>query len=121
MDLQKFPGGSQEILKGTLRTFRRRSGYAGRGMRRRRRTEITVETERVMVIRQRRGIGQAWCAACAQYVTMLTAEEVAAVTEVSRRTVYALVEAGRIHFSESPDGALFICLNSLTAVKNEEG
>jgi excisionase family DNA binding protein len=52
---------------------------------------------------------------------MVTAEEAAAVAGVTRRTIYTLVEAGNIHFSESSDGALFICLKSLTAVKNEEG
>jgi excisionase family DNA binding protein len=90
-------------------------------MRRKRRTEITVETERVVVIRQNRSVVHAWCAACAQHVTMLTAEEAARLVGVTRRTIYALVEAGNTHFSESRDGALFICLKSLTAVKNEEG
>jgi hypothetical protein len=85
-------------------------------MRRKRRTETRVEIERVVVIRQRRGVSQAWCAGCAQPVTMVTAEEAAAVAGVTRRTIYALVEAEKVHFAETPDGLLLICLNSLKVV-----
>jgi excisionase family DNA binding protein len=84
-------------------------------MRRKRRTETRVEIERVVVIRQRRGVGQAWCADCAQPVTMVTAEEAAAVAGVTRRTIYRWVEAEKIHFTETPDGALLVCLNSISS------
>lgn len=83
-------------------------------MKRKRRTEITVETQRVVVIRQNRSVVPVWCAACAQHVTMLSAEEAAAATGLTRRTIYALVEAKKIHFTETPDGVLFVCFNSLT-------
>ena len=46
---------------------------------------------------------------------MLTPEEAARLACVSPRTVYRWVEAGRLHFSEMPDGGLFICLASLFA------
>jgi excisionase family DNA binding protein len=82
-------------------------------MRRKRRTEITIETERVVVIRQRRGVGQGWCDDCAQPVTMVTAEEAAAVAGVTRRTIYRWVEAEKVHFTETSDGSPLICLNSI--------
>jgi excisionase family DNA binding protein len=81
-------------------------------MRRKRRTEITVETERVVVIRQSRSVAPAWCAACAQPATMLSAEEAAAVAGVTRRTIYRWVEAEKVHFVETSDGLLLLCLNS---------
>jgi excisionase family DNA binding protein len=44
---------------------------------------------------------------------MVTAEEAAAVAGVTRRTIYRWVEAQSVHFAETPDGALLICLDSL--------
>lgn len=41
---------------------------------------------------------------------MVSAEEAAAVTGLSRRAIYRLVESSRIHFAETPGGALLICL-----------
>jgi hypothetical protein len=83
-------------------------------MRRKRRTETRVEIERVVVIRQRRGVGQVWCDGCAQPVTMVSAEEAAAVAGVTRRTIYRWVEAEKVHFTETSDGVLLICLNWLS-------
>lgn len=89
-------------------------------MRRKRRTEITVETERVVVIRQSRSVAPAWCAACGQHVTMLSVQEAAAVAGVTRCTIYRWVEAQTVHFVETPDGVLLICAQSLTAVKSDK-
>ncbi len=54
-----------------------------------------------------------WCEACAAQVRMVTAEEAAMIAEVSARAIYRRVEAGRIHFTETPEGLLLICFNSL--------
>jgi hypothetical protein len=78
-----------------------------------RRTEITVETDRVLVIRRRSRAAQAWCAGCARQVQMLTPDEAAVVAAVSVRTINRRVEAEKVHFAETPDGLLLICLNSL--------
>lgn len=43
---------------------------------------------------------------------MVTPEEAAVLACVSPRTIYRGVEAGRIHFMETPEGLLLICLNS---------
>jgi predicted site-specific integrase-resolvase len=45
---------------------------------------------------------------------MLTPEEAAALAQVSSRTIYRRVEAGELHFAETPEEPLLICLDSLT-------
>lgn len=44
---------------------------------------------------------------------MLTPEEAAQLAEITTRTIYRRAEAGRVHFTETADGALLICCNSL--------
>jgi len=46
---------------------------------------------------------------------MITAEEAAALCEVSTRDVYRWLETGAVHFSEKSGEELLICLNSLAA------
>ena len=46
-----------------------------------RRTEITVETERVLIIRQHRSV-RAWCQECGCQVDTVSLEEAEALTEV---------------------------------------
>jgi hypothetical protein len=45
---------------------------------------------------------------------MIAPEVAARLSAVSARTVYGWAEAGRVHFSETTDGLLLICANSLT-------
>ena len=75
--------------------------------------EINIETEEFYLLRGSRSQVAAWCAQCAADVRMVTADEAAAVTHVSSRTIYALVEDGKIHFTETPAGSLLVCLDSL--------
>jgi len=90
-----FPGGVAAVSE--AKPMKRRSI-------RRKRTEITVETRRLLVVH--RSKQQQWCSECAQLVTMLTPEDAATVSGVSSRSIYRWVEAERVHFSESIDGAL---------------
>ena len=83
-------------------------------MRRKRKTEITVEFEEVFVIRRPRRSIMAWCAECADQVRMVAPDEAATAASVSSRTIYRWVEARRIHFTETPEGFLLICHNSLS-------
>ena len=75
-------------------------------------TKITVESERIIISR-RQPAASAWCAACRAKTQMLNPEEAAAIAAVTPRTIYRWVEAGKLHFTESPDGGLLICINSL--------
>jgi excisionase family DNA binding protein len=80
-----------------------------------RRIEITIEAERSVIFRKKRNNAQARCAHCAAQVRMLTPEEAALVAGVSQRTINRWVEAGKLHFTETPEGLLLICLNSLVS------
>jgi len=78
----------------------------------RKRTEITIETERVLSISSTRKV-IAWCTACGNRVEMLPVDEAAILARVDARTIFRWVEADKLHFSETPHGALLICINSL--------
>jgi hypothetical protein len=44
---------------------------------------------------------------------MLTPEVAARLASVSPRTIYRWIEAGALHFTETPDGILLVCQASL--------
>jgi hypothetical protein len=81
-------------------------------MRSTRRMKITVERERLLVVHQEKG-SESWCAECNATVTMLRPVEAAAVAAVSDRTIFRQIESQRLHFTETSQGAVLICLNSL--------
>ena len=78
-----------------------------------RRTEITIETQRLLMLSKRKLSVVAWCASCHERVRMVTADEAARMAGVSARTIYRRVEAERVHFAETPEGLLLVCTNSL--------
>jgi len=78
------------------------------------RTKITIETHQVQIIRRGKPSVQAWCPECSATVRMLTPEEAAALAQVTTRTIYHWVDAGELHFTETPEGILLICPDSLT-------
>lgn len=81
------------------------------------RTEAIIETHQVHVVHRRAPALDAWCDVCAATTPRVTADEAAALTRVSVRTIYRSVEAGEFHVAEPPDGALLICLPSLLAAR----
>jgi transposase-like protein len=78
-----------------------------------RRIEIVVEKHRVLTVRTRRISAVGWCAPCGMKVRMVTAEDASRIAKVTLRTVYRWAEAGQLHFTESQDGLLLVCVNSL--------
>jgi hypothetical protein len=74
--------------------------------------KITIEKEQVVVIGRPVAV-ERWCSACGARVTMIQAEEAAAVAGVKTRAIYRDVETGKFHSTETPDGTLLICLSSL--------
>ena len=80
---------------------------------RKKKTEIIVERDQVLVIRNLGARDPERCSECAERARMVTVDEAAAITQVSARTIYRRVEGGRLHFRETADSQLFICLNSL--------
>jgi excisionase family DNA binding protein len=76
-------------------------------------TEITVERSNVFIIRKLKRVVFARCEECAARVQWLTPDEAAVMAHISVRTVYRWVESRKVHFTETPEGLLLVCRNSL--------
>ena len=73
----------------------------------------SIEKQRVLLIRQRHASAIAWCAGCRERVRMVPPDEAARMAGVSPRTIYRRVEAERVHFAETAEGLLLVCMKSL--------
>jgi hypothetical protein len=62
------------------------------------------------------------CPECEGHEVMIAAETAASVFGFSRRQVYRIAEEGKVHFIETDEGVLFVCLKSLenNIPENEE-
>ena len=79
-----------------------------------RRTEKTVETHEVYVIRPGSGALPELCSQCATGNALLIAPEQAAlVAGVPVRTVYQWVETAMVHYKETQHGSIVVCIRSL--------
>ena len=78
-----------------------------------RRVEITVETERVLLVRGRSVSVTGWCPGCDSRVRMVTPDEAARLLDLSAREIFRRVEGGALHFAETPEGELLVCRESL--------
>jgi hypothetical protein len=74
------------------------------------RTEITVETDRWVVVKRHRTT--AWCEACSRHVEMLNVDDAAIFAKVNSRTIFHWAESGVVHSSETAEGLLLICPHS---------
>jgi len=77
-----------------------------------RKTEITIETQRVVTIRRRRSL-RAWCTECGAKVDMVNLAEVQALTELQQQVLRDSAEAQKWHFCEGPGRTTLVCLESL--------
>jgi hypothetical protein len=99
-----------------VKVARRAKGSGRNGVAKRRRTEKTVEIHEVYVISQTSGPLPALCAECsAGDAIMVAAEQAAVIASVPARAIYRWVESGMVHYRESPDGSLVVCVKSLPA------
>jgi len=80
-----------------------------------RRTEVTIETERVLVVSQRAERASLWCHRCSRTVLMMTVVEAARTECTTAEAISRLAEEGQLHFAVTAEGRLFICSNSLTS------
>jgi excisionase family DNA binding protein len=85
----------------------------------RRRVEITFERERLLFVGRRTVSITEWCRDCGARVRMVMPDEAARLTGATARTVYQLVEAGRLHFSEGQGAGLLVCLESLKELSQD--
>ena len=77
------------------------------------RTEITIETERLLVVSQRRERTVLWCHVCASSLPMLTADVAAMIAGTTPQMILEQAEAGKLHSVLTREGRVFICSNSL--------
>ena len=85
-------------------------------------TEVFVETEVEIEFRRwTLRLAPVWCEGCGEPVEMVPPDVAALAAGVSARAVFGWVEAGRVHFRETAEGALLVCLKSLSAPTQEGG
>src|SRR6185369_6615476 len=77
------------------------------------RTRVIVNTSELTLIRRVHGTAQADCPQCGARVEMVTPEQAVTLTRIHWRAIYELVELGRVHFIETAEGHLLVCLQSL--------
>ena len=77
-----------------------------------RHTEISVETHEITIIRTRTR-RTAFCEFCQANVRMLAPDMAAVLVQSTSRSIFRRVEAGELHFLETPEGALLVCCRSL--------
>jgi len=78
----------------------------------RRRTKITVENHRVLVIR-RLGSTQAWCPECEAETDMVRPEEALALVHASQAQLADIALDHHWHVIQDHDGRLLVCLQSV--------
>ena len=80
-------------------------------VKRRKRTTITIETERLLVTSQS-GLETAWCAECVEHVRMVSIDDAASLASLNALDIYRAADAAMLHFLET-GGSLLICPTSL--------
>jgi hypothetical protein len=76
------------------------------------RTRITIETESLLVLQARKPL-RLWCPECGAEGEMIPLNDVGVVSNLPPAEVQAWMQAEDLHLSQSPDGGLLICLNSM--------
>lgn len=81
------------------------------------RTEITFEIERRLVIRRSSGRSKRqFCPECLHETEMLATDEAALIIGCGSRAIFGWVELGWLHSTETSEGLLLICGNSLSQI-----
>ena len=78
-----------------------------------RRIEITVERQRILLVKRRNPSAPISCEVCAGRPQMLTLDEAARLLGMSERAIFRRVEARQVHFTETAEGRLYVCGSSL--------
>jgi hypothetical protein len=76
-------------------------------------TEITVETDEWFIIKRRDRSAHGPCERCGARVQMVTLAEAASIARVSELVICGQIKARFLHSTQTPDGQVLICLNSL--------
>jgi len=78
----------------------------------RKRTEITIETDRVLIIRWRRS-KRGWCVQCGTEVDMVGEQEAEALTGKLGASLRDCARARSWHLAEESSGLPLVCLESV--------
>jgi hypothetical protein len=79
------------------------------------RTEVTIEVEEVVLaVNDPSRFAPVWCPDCGSEVQMISPEQAAMRTQATVRAINQRVEDGSVHFVETPDGRLWVCVSSLS-------
>jgi hypothetical protein len=78
----------------------------------RKKIEITIQTERRLVIRGSVS-GRAWCQQCGAETEVVTLETAGVVAQAVSVELGSTWPTGDLHLSQAPDGASGVCLKSL--------
>jgi len=110
------------MWKAIYHEFRRWAKVSERAVAAYKRTEITVETDRIWIIRKSRAT-RGWCAVCGREVDMVGLREAEAVSDMTQPTLsQALTTQPMLpgcgdsrgwHWSQAADGSPLICLESV--------
>ena len=73
------------------------------------RTEVTIESETLIVLRRGAGALRAWCDGCGAESLMITPSVAANLAGVTIDVISARVQAGSVHFIELPGSVLLVC------------
>jgi hypothetical protein len=83
-------------------------------MKTKRRIVITSQTSERFIVQWKKSANrERFCAVCVAEIEMLKVEEAAIVSGLTVREIFYRVESGAVHFLETKDGLMFVCLNSL--------
>ena len=67
----------------------------------------------IQVTDQSHRLSWAWCPRCDAETTMVSPQQAAVIAGVTVRVINRSVESELVHFLETGDGLLLLCLNSL--------
>jgi hypothetical protein len=82
-------------------------------MKKTKRTEVVIEREQVFVIRKLDNRVPQCCPQCRDQAQMVSVDQASSIVRLTARAIYQQVESQRVHYAETPDGKLLICLSSL--------
>jgi hypothetical protein len=86
----------------------------------RKRTEVTLETETLVMFPRGADALCAWCERCGIERPLLTPAAAARLSGVTASVIYDRVSAGSVHFIELPGGRPLICASSVL-LNNQAG
>ena len=83
-----------------------------------RKISMSQKTDRRFIIRSTKNLEQIECAECDS--KMLPVEKVAALFEIKQREIFQFIEKGLVHFVETQNSSVMVCLSSVSIVLTQE-